>query len=234
MAAKMDVTTAQLPTINWQWRCDSVAPRRLILCTNSPHVNDERMFELSHTLSSAVPVMAITKTQFHQAQIECFPDQLMQRIGLFVVQADVRRFAQLSHIAPLDPYSTHVLRFEVDSHQHCTPHHAESFMLMSQHFKWLPNEGQEDITPPTLLPDMPIVKLMPGKHMHATCCAIRGDGLEHAKWSPISGFTYSCAAPEEGRHQSTTIVDLTGALTADIVIELLGQLVQTHKFVNQI
>lgn len=211
-----------LPLILWKWHIDStpkVGNRQAVTLTSrSRDASDERVFEVYQLCISAIPTLAIDQLEVEYAQIEIPVEQLMVRLGQLVI-------CTTNNIKQDDP----IITFEIDSHTHCSQDHP-GFIVMSQHLIPLNNDNI------TLVPDIPVVKLLAGKHIRAKCHAIWTTGLEHSSRSPIGGFKYSLLSNGGEKSETTTIeIELTGAISPSDLIKNLERLVVKrglrHQFI---
>ena len=69
---------------------------------------------------------------------------------------------------------------------------GEKNEVLSSHLTWIPLPGQletfKEVKP--LHDNIPITKLLPGQEIHLYCRAIKGIGLDHAKFSPVCTVFY--------------------------------------------
>ena len=67
-----------------------------------------------------------------------------------------------------------------------------SGVVLSSHLVWLPFPGQENVIPPVhpLHMNVPITKLRPGQEIDLTARAIKSNGKDHAKFSPVCTAFY--------------------------------------------
>lgn len=215
----MEKTIALLEPIQWQWQYDA-AQNQIRLTTSSFNVTDERVFELHQILVSDVSSVAIDRYEGERLQMELFPDQLMLRLGQLVICSN----CDLSTMKLDDRNTIADGWFVLDSLQHVDECHS-GFMLMSQHLQWFWNheEAANIPSPFYALPDIPIVKLLPNQHLRITCYCVKHNGLEHSKWSPIGGFTWSLDKSSQGGDQSLVFIQPTGALPVDWLMHQLEQ-----------
>jgi len=69
---------------------------------------------------------------------------------------------------------------------------GDSGIVKSSHLIWMPLEGQLDVFGQVkpLHEDIPITKILPGQEIHLYARAIKGIGLDHAKYSPVCTAFY--------------------------------------------
>lgn len=173
-----------------------------------PTGEDRLVFDLIHapashanalrrTLLAGVPSMCMDDMIIHE-NTGTMPDEVLaHRIGLIPLNANPSDFGPDDYIL----FGLHVIGGEgpdpdltgVDStwEGELPPFYTgESGVVLSDHFVWMPHDGQYEMGLGVLHPGVPVTKLLPGQRIHLYVHALKGCGAEHAKFSPVCTAFY--------------------------------------------
>mmetsp|Transcript_20034 Transcript_20034/g.31389 ORF Transcript_20034/g.31389 Transcript_20034/m.31389 type:complete len:336 (-) Transcript_20034:19-1026(-) len=146
---------------------------------------------LRRLMISEVPVMAFDSVVIEENEGVVFDESLSHRIGLVPIQCDPDHFQFIKDIALYDsPQASadHFLKFTLNivAENELTP-------VYSGDLKWTPLPGQEHLHSLNIKPvneKILLCKLAKGRRLKLSAYAVKGVGLNHAKWSPVSCSTY--------------------------------------------
>ena len=152
---------------------------------------------LRRTLLAGVPSMCMDDIIIHE-NTGTMPDEVLaHRIGLIPLNANPADFGPDDYIL----FGLHVIGGEGpdpdlqgadESWEGELPpfYTGESGLVLSDHFVWMPHEGQYEMGIGVLHPGVPVTKLAPGQRIHLYVHALKGCGAEHAKFSPVCTAFY--------------------------------------------
>ena len=146
---------------------------------------------LRRLILAEVPVMAFDSVVIEENEGVVFDESLSHRIGLVPIHCPPEKFELIKDITMYDaPQASpvHFLKFTLNIK-------AEEDMttVYSGDLKWQPLPSQEDLLSFDIKPvnlRIPLCKLAKGRRLRLTAYAVKGFGLNHAKWSPVSCSTY--------------------------------------------
>lgn len=141
-----------------------------------------------------VPTIAFDRVLIEENDSVVIDEMLSHRIGLVPLAGPVDEMEYITSVGQgsfqnLDP--KRVLTFEVDvtgkDDVQCTP-------VYSGDLKWVPLPGQEEWKESEdvflVHPDIMLTKLGPRQRLKVKVLAVKGIGLVHTKWSPVSACFY--------------------------------------------
>lgn len=152
---------------------------------------------LRRVILTEVPTMAIDRVLIHDNDGVVLDELLSHRLGLCPVAAPPDSFEFLTMAETPDfasPSPKHVLRFDLDvaiPNDNSAPPVTNIF---SSSLKWVPLPGQEALAEAEAVSlvhqDVLLAKLGRGQCIKLQAYAIKGLGLTHAKWAPVSACWY--------------------------------------------
>ena len=151
---------------------------------------------LRRLIISEVPTMAIDSVCVIENEGVVFDEALCHRLGLVPIHAPSHKFEYVSDMSVYNnaehPDGRYFLRFtlEVEGKSDIpTP-------VYSHHLVWEPLPGQESLASydiGVVNKNILIAKLAKGQRIKLRALAMKGLGMVHAKWSPVSCATYRMA-----------------------------------------
>lgn len=152
-------------------------------------------------LLSEVPAMAIEKVHLYQNTTVMQDEVLAHRMGLIPLKADPRLFQWKAKEAPDEGTEQDTLEFSLNIRCSRRPGSTEESKVeeqyinhhaLTKHIKWLPHGAQaaKMKDPGPVEDDILINKLRPGHEMEMRLFAVKGQGRDHAKFSPVATVFY--------------------------------------------
>lgn len=147
---------------------------------------------LRRVMMTEVPTMAIDRVLILENEGVVLDEILSHRLGLVPINAPVAFFDYLTSDSGCtfdlpDPKKALLFELKVTApkDQPITP-------VYSGQLRFVPLPGQESIAPHVKIvhPDILLAKLGPGQRIDLKAFALKGLGLTHAKWSPVSACFY--------------------------------------------
>ncbi|KNH06065.1 hypothetical protein XU18_3002 [Perkinsela sp. CCAP 1560/4] len=167
---------------------------------------------LRRLLISEVPVMAFDSVVIEENEGVVFDESLSHRIGLVPIQCDPDQFEFVKDIAMYDsPHASpaHFLKFTLN-----VVAENDLTSVYSGDLKWVPLPGQEKLYSLNVKPvneKILLCKLAKGRKLSLCAYAVKGIGLNHAKWSPVSCSTYKLRPQVEVNPRSPKISEETAS-----------------------
>eukprot|EP00088_Acartia_fossae_P018009 TRINITY_DN20330_c0_g1_i1.p1 TRINITY_DN20330_c0_g1~~TRINITY_DN20330_c0_g1_i1.p1 ORF type:complete len:336 (-),score=51.85 TRINITY_DN20330_c0_g1_i1:116-1123(-) len=153
---------------------------------------------LRRLILSDVPTMAIEKVHIYQNTSVMQDEVLAHRLGLIPLKVDPRKFKYKEKGAPDEGTEEDTLEYSLKvkckNKQGAGPE-ADSYIddkIYTKHIQWIPKGNQEvDIGEAgPVEDDILINKLRPGHEMAMKMFAVKGQGRDHAKFSPVATVFY--------------------------------------------
>lgn len=163
---------------------------------------------LRRLILTEVPTMAIDRVLIKENDGVVLDEILSHRLGLCPIAADPTAFEFITMAENIDfsnPSAKHVLRFDLDVSIPNDPSVPPVTNVFSSSLKWCPLPGQEGLDVKLVQSDILLAKLGRGQRISLEAYAIKGLGLAHAKWAPVSACWYDMK----------TIITLQRPLTGD-------------------
>ncbi|XP_014249332.1 DNA-directed RNA polymerases I and III subunit RPAC1 [Cimex lectularius] len=166
-------------------------------------INAAMINSFRRILLSEVPTMAVEKVTVYQNKTVMQDEVMAHRLGLIPLKADARLF---QYRIPGDPVGTdrdtlhYELKVKCTKNPHCRAGHYRhedmyiNHQILSKDIKWVPYGGQsslykeEDMGP--MYDDILLLKMRPGHELHVKMTAIKSNGRDHAKFSPVGTASY--------------------------------------------
>lgn len=153
-------------------------------------------------LIAEVPTMAVETCFFHNNTTLLQDEILAHRFGLVPLRADPRKFAFWSKGQDKTAQNYFKLRLQVKCEKNpLAPADSsdpkDKYLrsnVYSSDMKWVPLEDDEpgltaDMFEP-VIPNILLCKMRPGQEIDVEMHCIKGEGKEHAKWSPVATASY--------------------------------------------
>lgn len=152
-------------------------------------------------LLSEVPSVAIEKVYLYQNTSVMQDEVLAHRMGLIPLKADPRLFQWKAKDAPDEGTEQDTLEFTLNikcsrraggSEQSRPEEQYINHHALTKHIKWVPKGDQASrmSDPGPVEDDILINKLRPGHEMEMRLFAVKGQGRDHAKFSPVATAFY--------------------------------------------
>ena len=146
---------------------------------------------LRRLIMTEVPVMAFDSVVIEENDGVVFDESLSHRIGLVPIHCSSEKFEFVKDIALYDSPNAspgHFLKFTLSIQAT-----DDLTSVYSGDLKWEPLPGQEELYSLDVKPvnqKILLCKLAKGGKLKLTAYAVKGLGLSHAKWCPVSCSTY--------------------------------------------
>ena len=150
---------------------------------------------LRRLILTEVPTMAFDRVLIDENDTPVYDEMLCQRLGMVPLACsgiDKFEFVTSESTAGQNLYTnaTKVLRFDLDvSVPLDAPLHAVHSVYAGQ-LTWVPLPGQEGMTVRVVHPELLLAKIGCGQRLKLQVFALKGIGLTHAKWAPVSACYY--------------------------------------------
>ena len=154
---------------------------------------------LRRLIVTEVPTMAFDRVLIEENDTPVYDEMLCQRLGMIPIQVDVSHFEFVTSENgasggtgnnTIYSSSKHVLRFDLDVAVPLdAPLHTVQCVYANQ-LKWIPLPGQENFNVRVVHPELLLAKIGCGQRLKLQAFALKGIGLTHAKWSPVSACFY--------------------------------------------
>jgi len=151
-------------------------------------------------LLSEIPTMAIEHVWIHNNTSIIQDEVLAHRLGLIPIKVDPRKFEFKKPGEEETDETTLVFKLKVrcTRSNNTNPQNPEEAYVNSKVYSrdliWEPVGGQAELfaddPPRPVHDDILIAKLRPGQEIEVECRCAKGEGKEHAKWSPVSTAYY--------------------------------------------
>jgi DNA-directed RNA polymerase I and III subunit RPAC1 len=151
---------------------------------------------LRRLMISEVPTMAIDHVIIEENDGVVFDEALSHRIGLVPLQCPSNKFDYVTSMEQYNaesPSPNHFICFTMD----VTGTSESPMGVYSRDLKWVPLPGQESLASydiGVVNRNILLAKLGKGQRIKLRALAMKGIGLVHAKWSPVSCATYKMAS----------------------------------------
>lgn len=174
---------------------------------------------LRRLIVTEVPTMAFDRVLIEENDTPVYDEMLCQRLGMIPLQCDATPFEFVTSESikpdsaadqqksggkdnskstllskdgglPIYTSSRHVLRFDLDVSVPLDAPMNTVVNVYGSHLKWVPLPGQENLDAKIVHPELLLAKIGCGQRLKLQAFALKGIGLTHAKWSPVSACYY--------------------------------------------
>lgn len=147
---------------------------------------------LRRVIMTEVPTMAFDRVLVYENDGVVLDELLSHRLGMCPVAADAAQFEYITMSDNIDfsnPSARHVLRFDLDITAPTAADAPPITNVYSRDLVYRPMDGQPaDVA--LVHGDILLAKLGRGQRIRLEAYAIKGLGLTHAKWQPVSACWY--------------------------------------------
>ena len=227
--ARSEVVAALIPSIEIRGSFQN-APHPVAAVADDFIRSSELNFGMSNTspamanmlrriICTEVPTMAIDRVIIHRNDGVVLDEMLAHRLGLCPIAVDhPERFEFVTSAddipAPNQPDGKYAIKFTLDVElpMHSSdPTAPSTISVLSDHLRWVPLPGQDPAAGyRPVQSGILLAKLGRGQGIKLECYAVKGIGLLHNKWSPVSACFYDMK----------TSVTLSKKITGDDAVAL--------------